>query len=256
MAHRAKIVSSNQEALDQKLLHIRRALQACQFPNWALNQLQHEFPRNNQPSLDNNHNSKSTNNNITNSSNRSITIVIPYIHGTGENSKRFASQKVYKYTGIQVHFKGTNSLITLLVTTKDKDPTLHKCGVIYHFKCPHINCPKVYIGESGRALGERIKEHLKALSPIHQHSSSTGHPLSQECFNIIHLETQGSSRNIKEAMFTHVNDPSLNRNPGKYQLPHVWDSILQDTPALQVNQSSLTPPTYWDCPFPWFPTSP
>ena len=118
---------------------------------------------------------------------------------------------------------------------------VHECGVIYHFKCPHINCPEAYIGESGRALGERIKEHLNAPSPIHQHCSSTGHPLSPKYFNIIHRETQGSSRNIREAMFIHVNDPSLNRNLGKYQLPHVWDNILQDTPALQLKQSNLTP---------------
>ena len=32
-AYRAKVASSNQEALDQELLHIRRALQACQFPD-------------------------------------------------------------------------------------------------------------------------------------------------------------------------------------------------------------------------------
>ena len=101
---------------------------------------------------------------------------------------------------------------------------------------------EAYIGESGRTLGERIREHLKTPSPIHQYSSSIGHPLSPECFNIIHRETQGSSRNIKEAMFICVSDPSLNRNLGKYQLPHVWDNILQDTPALQVKQSSLTPP--------------
>ena len=43
-----------------------------------------------------------------------------------------------------------------------------------------------------------------------------------------------------ETMFIHVNDPSLNRNLGKYQMPNVWNNILQDTPALQLKQSSLT----------------
>ena len=96
LAHRGKIVSSNQEALDQELLHIRKALQACQFPNWTLNQLQHKFQRNNQCSQDNNHNSNSANHN--NSNNRNITNVVPYIQGTGEKfKKRFASPKVYKY---------------------------------------------------------------------------------------------------------------------------------------------------------------
>ena len=85
-AHRAKIISSNQEAWDQELLHIRRALEVCQFPNWALNQLQHKFQRNNQPSQDTNQNSNSTNN--TNSNNRNITTVVPYIQGTGEKLRK------------------------------------------------------------------------------------------------------------------------------------------------------------------------
>ena len=232
LVHRAKIVSSNQESLDQELLHIRKALQACQFPNWTLNELQHKFQRNNQPSQDSNHNSNSANNN---SNNRNMAIVVPYIQGPGGKFK-----KVCKSEGIPVHSRAP-TLRTLLATPKDKDPKLHKSGVIYHLKCPHFTCPEAYIGESGRVLGERIKEHLKGSSPIHQHSSSTGHPLSPECFNVIHWETQGSSRNIKEGMFICVNDPSLNRNLGKYQLPHIWDNILQDTPASQVKQSSLTP---------------
>ena len=202
------MVSSDQEALDQELLHISRALQACQFPNWVLNQLQQEFCSNNQPSPQNNNN-------------RNVTIVVPYIQGTGEKVK-----KVCKAKGIQVQFKGRNTLRTSLVRPKDKDPKLNKSGVICHFNCPLINCTEAYIGESGRALGDRIKEHLKVPSPIHQHSGSAGHPLSPHCFNIIHQETQGPSRNIKEAMFICVNDPSLNRNLGKYQLPHIWDNIL------------------------------
>ena len=34
LAHRAKTVSSTQDSLDQELLHIKTALQLCQFPNW------------------------------------------------------------------------------------------------------------------------------------------------------------------------------------------------------------------------------
>ena len=232
LAHRAKVISSNQEALDQDLLHIRRALLACQFPNWALNQVQHKFHRNNQPSQQNNNTSILTNN----KNKRNITIVISYIQGTGEKVK-----KVCKAKDIQVHFKGTNTPRTLLVIPKDKDPKLNKHRVIYHFKYPQINYPEAYIGESGRTLGDRIKEHLKASSAIHHHSSSTGHPLSPQCFNIIHQKTQGPSRNIKETMFILENGPSLNRNLGKYQLPHMWDNILQDTPALEVRQSNLSP---------------
>ena len=93
------------------------------------------------------------------------------------------------------------------VNPKDKDHKTKQTGVIYHYQCPHIQCSSSYIGESGRALGGRVKEHLKAPSPIHQHSATTGHPLDPEQFNIMHKEVHSQSRTIKEAMFIHVQDP-------------------------------------------------
>ena len=70
--------------------------------------------------------------------------------------------------------------------------------------------------------------------PIHHHGHSTGHQVSSKCFTIVDREVQGVTRNIKVAMYIHVSDPSLNRNLGKYQLPHTWDKILQYTPSLQL----------------------
>ena len=95
---------------------------------------------------------------------------------------------------------------------KDKDPKLTKSGIIYRYQCPNINSTEQYIGESGRSLGDRYKEHLRAPSPIHMHTSTTGHPVSPDCFTIVDRESQGLTRNIKEAMYIKVNDPSLNGN--------------------------------------------
>ena len=120
-----------------------------------------------------------------------------------------------------MHFKGTNKVKQLLMAPRDMDP-----------KCPNINCTEQYIGESGWTLGDRYKEHLKAPSPIHLHTSATEHPVSPECFSIVDRESQSLARNIKEVIYTRVNDPSLNRNLGKFQLPHVWDQVLRDTPSL------------------------
>ena len=39
----------------------------------------------------------------------------------------------------------------------------------------------------------------------------------------------GVIRNIKETMYVQVNDPSPNRNLGKYQLLHIYNRVLQDT---------------------------
>ena len=70
--------------------------------------------------------------------------VVPYIHELGEKFKKTCKNK-----GIHVHFKGMNAVKTLLMAPKGKDHKLQKSGVFYKFKCPHINCPEEYIGESG-----------------------------------------------------------------------------------------------------------
>ena len=130
------------------------------------------------------------------------TIVVPYIPNASEKFK-----KVCKRKGIQVHFKGSNTLRTALGNPKDKGPKANQTGIIYHYQCPHINCPSSYIGESGRTLGDRIKEHFKAPSPIHLHSSTTGHPMDPNQFSIVHKEVNSHPMTFKEAMFIWVQDP-------------------------------------------------
>ena len=202
LAHRTKTVSSTQDSLDQELLHIKTALQLCQFPNWALNQWEHSFKHPSHTSNNNNNNSNNSSNNQDLNNKYKATIVVPYIPKTADRFKRICKSK-----NIQVHFKGTNTLRTTLVNPKDKDHKSKQTGVIYQYQCPHIQCSSSYIGESGRSLGDRVKEHLKAPSPIHLHSTTTGHPLDPNQFNIIHKEVQGQSRTIKEAMFIRVQDP-------------------------------------------------
>ena len=184
----------------------------------------------NQPNTTTTTNNK---NNPPDKNKKNITIVVPYMPTTGENFRKLCKKK-----GIQVHFKGTNTLRTALGNPKDKDPKNNQTGIIYHYQCPEINCPSVYIGESGRSLGVRVKEHFKATSPIHLHGTTMVHPMDPEQFNIVHKEVNSHSRTIKEAMFIHVQDPTLNRNLGKYQLPHIWDHLLYASPTLQCKPSS------------------
>ena len=169
LAHRAKTVSSTKETPDKELQHIRGALQACQFPNWALNQVHQRFHRNSQTHQDTNGTNNSSKDNSMKM--RNISLVVPYIQGISEKFKKLCKSK-----GIHVFFKGTNTLRTQLVTPRDNYPRLQKSGIIYHYKCPHINCTEAYIGKTGRALGDRVNEQLKAPSPTYLYSNTTGHP--------------------------------------------------------------------------------
>ena len=88
-------------------------------------------------------------------------MVVPYIQGLGEKLKSTCNKK-----DIHVHFKGVITINDLLMAPKDKDTKLQKCGLIYQYECPTINCPVEYIGETGRAFGDRLKEHCRAPSPF------------------------------------------------------------------------------------------
>ena len=117
---------------------------------------------------------------------------------------------------------------------KDKDHITKKSGIIYRFKCDRLECDEEYTGEIARTFGERYKEHLKAPSPIHDHSYTTGHTTTLNNFSIDGREEQNLSRLIKESMFIRVNNPSLNKNIGKYHLPHVWDEVLINNIELKL----------------------
>ena len=71
-----------------------------------------------------------------------------------------------------------------------------------------------------------------APSPIHGHYNTTGHDIFIDNFTIVGRGDQNIARSIKEAILIRVNGPSLNRNMGKCQLPHIWDEVLVNSSEL------------------------
>ena len=192
---------------------------------WALNRVKMKIkatPRQDQNKRDN------TNANNT-SGNKKPYMVFPYVKGLSESMKNACNKH-----GVQVSYKGGNTIKCLLMAPKDKDHITKKSGIIYRFKCNRMECDDKYIGESSRTFGERFREHLKAPSPIYDHYNITGHSTSIENFSIVGREDQNLIRAIKEAIYIRVNNPSLNRNIGKHHLPHIWDEVLLNNSELKI----------------------
>ena len=79
------------------------------------------------------------------------TAVLPYVQGESEPLRHCLEQQ-----GICAVFKSETTIRLYLVRHKDTvDPTKQD-GVVYRIPC---ECRKVYIGETGRSMHERIKEH-------------------------------------------------------------------------------------------------
>ena len=156
-------------------------------------------------------------------------IVVPYVKGLSESCRNICRKH-----GTEMSFKGANTIREFLVHLNDKDNILKKSGVIYRYECGRVDCEDKYIGGSDRTFAERFREHMKSPSPIHDHFNTTGHEVSLDNFSIVGREDQSITRTIREAMLIKVDNPSLNRNIGKYQLPHIWDEVLVKSPELEL----------------------
>ena len=66
------------------------------------------------------------------------------------------------------------------------------------------------------------------------HSNISGHQVNIDNFNIVGREDLNLSRTIKETLYIRVNNPSLNKNIGKYHLPHIWDEVLLNISELKL----------------------
>ena len=221
LRHRAKTVCSKHHLLKEEEDHLNRALSNCRYPAWALKRAR-------MSTMDNNKRKNITTNNT--NSNKKPYIVVPYMKGLSESCKNICRRH-----GIETHFKGANTIRQFLVHPKDKDNILKKSGVIYRNNCGRVDCEDKYIGESGRTFAERFREHQRSPSPIYDHYKTTGQEVSLDNFSIVGRDDQSMTRTTREAMLIRVNDPSLNRNIGKYQLPHIWNEVLVNLPEVQLN---------------------
>ena len=167
---------------------------------------------------------------------KSIFISAPYFPGLSESFKQ-----LFKYTPVQVCFKGQNTTKSMLMHPKDKvDPSLKKY-VVYQWSCTKPNCKSSYIRETSRSLSEHVQEHGKegSNSAIYQHCSTKGHPLpNTDQFKFIDQEKSQIALEANEAIHIWKLDPELNRNVGKMVISHVFHSILAIKPK-NPNVASL-----------------
>ena len=107
--HRAQIICSSPQLLQQEEKHLQKALTRCKYPVWVLHRVKVRTK------AINNKNGRGTNNSG-NNSNQKPYMVTPYYKGLGESLKKICSKH-----GVQVYFKGGNTIKNLLVAPKDQD---------------------------------------------------------------------------------------------------------------------------------------
>ena len=90
------------------------------------------------------------------------------------------------------------------------------------------DCDDKYIGETARAYGTRLKEHLRktgAPSAVAEHITNKGHTVNQEDSKVVAREDKFWRRKIHEAIVIRETCPKINRDQG-LQLPPIYNKIL------------------------------
>ena len=96
------------------------------------------------------------------------------------------------------------------------------------------------IGETERSLKARFLEHRRPSSTSsevsqHIHIESPGHYIDLEKVKILDREQRWFERGVKEAIYIRINQPTLNKDGGRYKLPNAYDPVLTSLP--KVNNS-------------------
>ena len=153
------------------------------------------------------------------------TAVLPYVKGLSEQLRRCLQQQ-----GVRAVFKLETTLRSQLVRPKDAVDPDKRDGVVSRIPC---ECGKMYIGETGRPMQDRIKEHdgdirlaRTETSAVSEHALKTGNkPLLNEV-KFIDRDSYYYTRSVKEAIHIRLHSNNINRDSG-IEIPEAWVPMIK-----------------------------
>ena len=168
------------------------------------------------------HTSQINRNSSTDENNNSY-ISAPYIHGTSE---RVA--KILRPHGVNLAHKPSRTLKHELCHLKDKKPVAQKSGVVYGLACQ--DCSATYVGETGRFVKDRMREHQndvikgKRLTKVYGHVNQTGHTFDFDNIKVYDSSSSVKTRLQLESIYTCLEPNPINRS---VTLPSAYHPLLR-----------------------------
>ena len=151
-------------------------------------------------------------------------MTLPYISGLSKSIRR-----VLVPLAIQVTFRPIRTLRQELVHPKDPVQANYRKGVVYSIPCSE--CPRTYIGQTGRSLDHRLREHCQALkngdlgsSALAEHVFSSNHQVDQSKAMVIDTHNYTQTRCMLESWHIQHHQSTLNRERGT--LPGLYAALL------------------------------
>jgi predicted GIY-YIG superfamily endonuclease len=158
-------------------------------------------------------------------------VYIPYVKGISEKFKRIGNQY-----NIRTVFRTKHTLRSSLVRTRPKRDPQQTAHCVYSIPC---ECGRRYIGETGRPMTVRIREHMHNLkqgliekSKLAQHAYEEGHRVNWDEARVLEIESNSRYRKYKESAYiacttNPISQPSLDISP-------IWIPLIKE----EVNKSN------------------
>ena len=161
-----------------------------------------------------------------------------FIFLTGDNRNIIGKMNVYSFVSGWNRFEVYQRFFAAAYNNKAYAPSSNQTSLRSHFKCDRLDaleptkqdgvvynipckCGKVYIGETGRAMQERKKEHDRDIrlartqtSAVSERPNETGHfPIWKEV-KFIDRDPHWYIRRVKEAIHVRLHPNNINRDSG------------------------------------------
>lgn len=214
LLHRAKVVCSDDRALDEEQDKLRRIFYQNGYPYKLFDSIKQQLNEKMSSCHDN------SSRQVKEPEDCKIIFKVPYL---GKISVTFAKRlrKLLSTSGQDIRIVYKTTKVQDSFSLKDPVPKAISSKVVYKFTCrsdPGTN----YIGFTNRTLSERIKEHVSGSTAISDHISictiCNDEGVTIDDFQIIKRCRYKTESSIYEALAIKEQNPNLNKNlvkPGK-----------------------------------------
>lgn len=134
-------------------------------------------------------------------------------------------------------YSGLNKMNNLIKTYKDSLKNINKCNIIYKIDCK--NCDASYVGQTGRQLQTRVKEHRNHIrwnstnrSVITDHRLEYNHDFDWDGVKVLDKEPMVAKRLTSEMLFIKRQNNSLNLQTDTELLPDIYATLINKLPKL------------------------
>lgn len=153
---------------------------------------------------------------------------LTFVKDLSENIKKVLKNDV----SFNIAFKNSNTVRRMYRTGKEGTSVLEKSNVIYHIPCG--SCNGAYIGQTGRKLGDRLKEHMRDctkppnthMTALHEHHANLDHNFQFEEISILHHQHVYHKRLCLEGLYISGDESAVNIRSDTAHISHIYNFVI------------------------------